>query len=186
VQHALGVLQRQAELVVAVAGRERPHLPRVRPRVGPDHPLDRPVRQRLGEPEQRQAGPHPPHVPREVAEVRLVEVVDVEDEDALGVHVRAEVLCVQVALDPDPPRALVRPWIVEPRDVGVEQWRAAAVERERRRRHLAELAPERAGVALDQVAERVGEHRHDLRAAFLAVGDEIGRLRHASDPRRPT
>ena len=69
--------------------------------VGLDHPLDRLVRQRLGEAQQRQAGRHPPQVPGEVAEVGLVEVVDVEHEDPGRVHVGAEVLGVQVALDPD-------------------------------------------------------------------------------------
>ena len=168
-QHAIRVLERQPVLVVAVAGRERAHLVGVGASVARDHPLDRVVRQRLGEPEQRQARRHPPNVPREVAEVRLVEVVHVEHEDAHRVHVRAEVLRVQIALDPHAPGAVVRPWVVEPHHVRVEQRSAAAVERERRRRHLAELAPERARVRLDQVAERVGEHEDDLRAPFFAV-----------------
>ena len=158
VQHALGVLEREPELAVLVAGRERAHLVEVRLGVRPDHPLDRVVRQRLGEPEQRQRRRHPPQVPGEVAEERLVEVVDVEHEDPGGVHVRAEVLGVQVALDPHATGALVGPRVLELHHVRVEERRAAAVERERRRRHLAELAPERARVGLDQLAERVGEH----------------------------
>ena len=81
VQHAVGVLEREPVLAVAVAGRERPHLLEVRAAVGLDHALDRLVGERLGEAQQRQAGRHPPQVPREVAEVGLVEVVDVEHED---------------------------------------------------------------------------------------------------------
>ena len=180
VQHAVGVLEREPVLAVAVAGRERPHLLEVRAAVGLDHALDRLVRQRLGEAQQGQRGGHPPHVPREVAEVGLVEVVDVEHEDPGRVHVGAEVLGVQVALDPHARGALVRPRVLEPHDVGVEQRRAAAVERERRRRHLAELAPEGALVGLDQVAERVGQHGDDLLAALVVAG-EVGGGRHAGD-----
>ena len=176
VQHALGVLQGEPELAVAIAGGERPHLIHVRPRITRDHPLDRLVRQRLGEAQQSQAGRHPPQVPGEVPEVGLVEVVDVEHEDPGRVHVGAEVLGVQIALDPDAARPRIGPRVLQPRDVGVEQRRAAAVERERRRRHLAELAPERPLVGLDQVTERVGEHLDDLLAALVGVAGELGGL----------
>jgi hypothetical protein len=56
-----------------------------------------------------------------VAEVGLVEVVDVEDQYAVAVHVGAEVLRVQVALDPDAARALVGPGVVAVGHVGVEE-----------------------------------------------------------------
>ena len=173
VQRALGVLERQAELVVLVALVERAHLLEVGARVRPDHLPDRLVRERLGEAEQREARGHPLEVPGEVPEVGLVEVVDVEDEDPGGVHVGAVVLRVQVALDPDAARALVGPAVLEAGDVGVEQARAAAVERERVGGHLAELAPERLRVGLDQVLEGVDEHVHDLLLARVAVAAQV-------------
>ena len=130
------------------------------------------LRQRLLPAHQREARDEPAQVPGEVPEVGLVEVVDVERQHALGVHVGAEVLRVEVAVDPDAARALVRPAVVELAHVGVEQARAAAVERERVGGHLAELGPERVGVGLHQRLERVGQRRQD-QLGSLAVG-----LRH--------
>ena len=80
---------------------------------------------------------------------------------------------MQVALDPHARGRLVDPRVLEPVDVGVEQRRAAAVERERVRGHLAELAAERARVALDQVLERVDEDRDDV---VLALGVGAGEI----------
>ena len=100
--------------------------------------------QRLLPAHQREARDEPAQVPGEVADVGLVEVVDVERQHAVRVHVRAEVLRVQVAVDPDAARALVGPAVLELAHVGVEHAGAAAVERERVGGHLAELRPERA------------------------------------------
>jgi len=152
---------------------ERAHLLEIGARVRADHLADRAVGERLGEAEQREARRHPLEVPREVPEVGLVEVVDVEHEDPHGVHVGAVVLRVQVALDPHPARALVGPAVLEGGDVGVEDAGAAAIERERVGGHLAELAPERARVGLDQPLEGVDEHGHDLLLARLSVAAEV-------------
>ena len=65
--------------------------------------------QRLLPAQQRQARREPLQVPGEVPDVGLVEVVDVEDQPAVGVHVGAEVLGVQVTVDPDAAGALVDP-----------------------------------------------------------------------------
>ena len=159
---------------------ERAHLLEVGARVGADHLADRLVGERLGEAQQRQAGGHPLEVPGEVPEVGLVEVVDVEDEDPGGVHVGAVVLRVQVALDPDAARALVGPAVLEVGDVGVEQAGAAAVERERVGGHLAELAPERLRVGLDEVLEGVDEHLHDLLLARVAVAAQVLERSHGA------
>ena len=98
-----------------------------------------------------------------MAEVGLVEVVDVEHEPAVGGQVGAEVLGVQVALDPDPARALdADPALVgtgeqaAAGEVGVEQAGGAAVEGERVAGHGAELGAERRRVGLHQLAEGVG------------------------------
>ena len=148
-------------------------------RVGLDQPRDAVVRQRLAEPEQRQRRRHPLQIPRVVAEVGLVEVVDVEHQHARRVHVRAVVLGVQVALDPHARGRVVDPRVLEPVDVRVEQRRAAAVEGERVRGHLAELPPERARVALDQVLERVDEDGDDVLLALVVRAGEIGDGGHA-------
>ena len=100
------------------------------------------------------------------------------------VHVGAVVLRVQVALDPDAAGALVGPAVLEVGDVGVEQARAAAVERERVRGHLAELAPERARVGLDQVLEGVDEHGDDLLLAGVRVAAEIFERSHPAPQHR--
>ena len=81
-----------------------------------------------------------------MTEVGLVEVVDVEDEHPVAVHVGAEVLRVQVALDPDAAGALVRPAVLLLLHVRVEQARAATIEGERVGGHLPELLTERIGV----------------------------------------
>ena len=99
-----------------------------------------------------------------MAEVGLVEVVDVEDEQTFGVHVGAEVLGVQVAVDPHPRRPVVGPPVVQVGHVGEEQAGRAAEERERVGRHLAELRPEAARVGPEEVVERLGEHVDDLLA----------------------
>jgi hypothetical protein len=171
-QGALGGLQREPDVLVALAGGQRAHALQVAGRVARHHRADRRVGQRLAEAEERKAGRHALQVPREVPEVGLVEVVDVEDEDPGVVHVRAVVLGVEVALDPHPAGALVGPRVVELRHVGVEQARAATVEGERVGGHAAELAPEGARVRLDQVLEGVDEHGDDaLAARGLLAGD---------------
>ena len=158
---AIGRVQRQPEVpVVAVGGRERPHGVRVGERVRLDQLGDALVRERLAEPEQRQRRRHPLQVPRVVPEVGLVEVVDVEDEHALGVHVGAVVLGVQVALDPHARGRVVDPRVVEPAHVGVEQRRAAAVEGERRPRPSCGTCPgRRAGRARSVRRRRRRAHR---------------------------
>ncbi len=95
-----------------------------------------------------------------MSEVSLVEVVDVEDEHPVAVHVGAEILGVQVALDPDAARALVGPAVLFLLHVGVEQAGAAPIEGERSCRHLPELLPERVGVGLHQPRESVHQHVH--------------------------
>ncbi len=168
VQGALGVVEREPELLVVLAVVEGLDLLGVGARVGLDQLADGVVGQGLDEAQQRQAGGHPLEVPGEVAEVRLVEVVDVEHDDAGVVQVGAVVLGVEVALDPDPAGALVGVAVLHLRHVGVEQAGAAAVERERVLRHLAELAPEGPRVGLDQVLEGVHEDAHDLLGAVHA------------------
>ena len=108
--------------------------------VAPDQPAYVVLGQRLLPPDQGQRGGEPLQVPREVAEVGLVEVVDVEDQESVGVQVGAEVLDVQVPVDPDPAARLVRERVLGAGDVGVEDAGAASVERVRVRRHGAELA----------------------------------------------
>jgi len=92
-----------------------------------------------------------------VPDVRFIEVVDVEDEHSRAVHVRAEVLRVQITLDPYAGGSLVCPPIFAVGHVGVEHARAAAVEGERIGRHFAELGPECHGVGLHQIGERPHE-----------------------------
>ena len=102
-----------------------------------------------------------------MAEERLVEVVDVEDEHAGAVHVRAEVLRVQITLNPHARGAVVRPPVLAIGHVRVEHAGAAAVEGERVGGHLAELGPERVGVGLHEVRERVDQAVDDERLSFV-------------------
>ena len=159
---AVGVVEAQGEGLVLLDLHVVPHLVDVRVEVGPRQPADVVLGQGLLPAHQREAGDEAPEVPGEVAEVRLVEVVDVEDQDALGVHVGAEVLRVQVAVDPDAARPVVGPVVAPLAHVGVEEARAAAVERERVGGHLAELRPEPLGVGLHQRLERLAQRRDDL------------------------
>ena len=99
-ERPLGVV-RHAPVVLDLRG--------VGPHVARDEVVDRAVGQRLLPAQQGQAGDEAGQVPRPVPEVGLVEVVDVEDEPTVGVEVGAEVLGVQVALDPD-----ARPVVVDP------------------------------------------------------------------------
>ena len=77
--------------------------------VAGDELADGVLGERLLPAHQRQARGEALEVPGEAAEVGLVEVVDVEDQPAVGVEVGAEVLDVQVAVDPDPLRAVGGP-----------------------------------------------------------------------------
>ena len=114
VDGTVGVVEPQGEGLVLLDLHVVPHLVDVRVEVGPRQPADVVLGQRLLPAHQREAGDETPEVPGEVAEVRLVEVVDVEDQHALGVHVGAEVLGVQVAVDPDATRPVVRPRVIAP------------------------------------------------------------------------
>src|SRR6185437_3427804 len=100
------------------------------------------VGQRLAPAEQRHAGRETLQIPGEMTEIGLIEIIDVEDQHALGVEVGAEVLRVQIALDPYPASPLVSPRIVQFGDVGIEQAGTTAVEGERIGGHLAELGAE--------------------------------------------
>ena len=84
---------------------------------------------------------------------RLVEVVDVEDQLSRAVHVGAEILRVQITLDPDAAGPFVGPSVLALGGIGIEHAGASAVERERVGRHLAELGAECVGVGLHQVGE---------------------------------
>jgi len=132
--------------------------------------------------EQGHACDHALDVPGEVPEVGLVEVVDVEHEDPVAVHVGAEVLGVQVALDPDSPGPLVRPAVFLLLHVGVEQAGAPTVEGEGPSRHLPELLPERVGVGDHEVRESVNEHVHDLRLARLVPPSRLLGFGHVAPP----
>lgn len=95
--------------------------------------------------QQRHAGRETLQVPGEMTQVRLVEVVHIEDQHAQVVEVGAEVLRVQITLDPHPASALVSPRIRQLADIGVEQAGAAAVEGERVGGHLANLVRKATG-----------------------------------------
>ena len=110
---------------------------------------------------QGQARDEATKIPAEVPHVRLVEIVDVEDEGAFRVHVRAEVLQVQIAVDPHSAGALVGPRIVEVTQIVVEQAGAAPVEGERIGGHLPELRAKRTRVRLHQIGEGLDEDLHD-------------------------
>ena len=176
---AVGVVQRQPELVVSIVGGEGDDLFGVRAGQRPLQVLDVVVRQRLLETEHTDAGGQPQQVPREVAQVRLVEVVDVEQQDARGVDVRAEVGGVEVTLDPHPSRPLVGPRVVQLHDVVVEEARRPAVEGERvetailrnfRRTAVSSASRNSAKAAIEHVD-------HPL-AAGAIVGDEVVDGRH--------
>ena len=147
----------------------------------PDQPAYVLLGERLLPPDQRQRRREPLQVPREPAEVGLVEVVDVEDQAAVGVQVGAEVLHVQVAVHPDPAAVLVGERVLVARDVGVEEARAAPVERVRVGRHLPVLRAERDRVRLHQRGERVVQDGHDQVGALL-VGAGGGHARHPAMP----
>jgi hypothetical protein len=182
VHHALGAVELQADALVTGVLGERPHLPHVGPQVRADQVRDVVVGDRLAPRHQREARREPLQVPREAAEVGLVEVVDVEHQGAGRVHVGAEVLRVQVALDPHPAGPLVRPRVLVLGHVRVEQARGAAVEGERRGRHLPELAPERDRVGLHELVERADQHVDDLRLARVStpLGDQPGDTVHCA------
>ena len=93
---------------VRVAAREDADALAVGTRVLPHQTGDLPVAERLGVSEERDGGGEALEVPGEGADEGFVEVVDVEGETAVGVHVRAEVLGVQIAVDPDPAGLLVQ------------------------------------------------------------------------------
>ncbi len=112
VHHPVGRAQVQRERAVVGGLAEPAHLVEVRADVAAHQLGDRVVGDRLAPAQQREARREPGDVPGEVPEVGLVEVVHVEDQDAVAVHVRAEVLGVQVALDPHPARPLVGPRVV--------------------------------------------------------------------------
>ena len=157
------VSSRSAKLRSSVGLGEEPDLVEVGAGVGAQERGDVVVGERLAPAEQCHARREPLDVPGEVAEVGLVEVVDVEDQHAVAVHVGAEVLRVQVALDPDAAGALVGPGVVAVGHVGVEEAGAAPVEGERVGRHLAELGAERSGIGRHEVGESVDQRVDDLR-----------------------
>ena len=139
----LGLVEPDLEVVVGVGGHVVVHLGQVGPGVAGDQLADRVLGQRLLPADEREARREPLEVPGEAADVGLVEVVDVEDQPAVGVEVRAEVLHVQVAVDPDALGTVGRPLVALTGHVVEEQARAAAVERVRVPGHLAVLRAER-------------------------------------------
>ena len=169
----LGVVAGEREGAVVVGAGERLDLVEVGAQVGAQQVADDVVTQRLAPRQQREAGGEPAQVPADVPHVGLVEVVDVEDDPALRVHVGAEVLGVQVALDPDPRGALVAPGVVQLRHVGVEEAGAAPVEREGVGRHLAELRAEGVRVGGHEVGEGLDQGVDDQLGAF--TGGSAGR-----------
>jgi hypothetical protein len=176
---AVGVVEAERERLVLLDLHVVPDLVDVGVEVGPRQRPDVRLGQGLLPPHQGQAGEEATQVPLEVTEVGLVEVVDVEDEDTLGVHVGAEVLRMQVAVDPHPAGPVVCLTASESRHVGIEEARAAAVEGEGVGGHLAELGAETVGVGLHQWLERLDQRRDDQ---LLPL--RVARC-HASDPRRP-
>ena len=163
-----GAGQGQGPLGVVLGGDVVAHPVQVAVDVGLDQVVDALVGQGLLPAQQAERGTEPEQVPGPVPDVRLVEVVDVEDQPAAGVEVGAEVLRVQVALDPDPAGALgVEPGAVHvgerarAGDVGVEQAGRAAVEGERVLGHAPELGAEGGRVGGHQVGERVGQGLDD-------------------------
>jgi hypothetical protein len=179
VHRTLGVLPQQRERPVVVGAGEGRDLVQVGAEVAAEHVADDVVAEGLAPGEQREAGGEAPQVPADVPEVGLVEVVDVEDDPALAVHVRAEVLRVQVTLDPHARRPLVTPGVLQGGHVGVEQAGGAAVEGERVGGHLAELRPEGVGVGGHQVGEGVHQDVDDLLPPGPVAGrGEVGSVGH--------
>ena len=158
---SVGGVEGDLEVVVGVGGDVVVDLREVGAGVAGDELADRVLGQRLLPRHQRQARGEALEVPGEATEVGLVEVVDVEDQPAVGVEVGAEVLHVQVAVDPDPLGAVARPVVGLGRDVVVEQARGAAVERVRVAGHLAVLGPEGGRVGPHERGEGVAEHVDD-------------------------
>ena len=141
--------------------------------VGRAQAADVVVGQRLGPAHQRDARDQALQVPGEVPEVGLVEVVDVEDEVAGAVHVGAEVLRVQVALDPHPATCARRPTGRPARACRRRTGRRAAVEGERVGGHRAVLVAEGGGVGLEQARPRPRRGRR--------AGSRCGRRRSPGD-----
>src|SRR5918993_4294244 len=177
-------IQPQRVLVVAVALHEVAHLLHVGPYVHLDQGRDISIRDRLHPGQQGHAGDHPLDVPGEVAQVGLVEIVDVEDEHPVAGHVGAEVLRVQVALDPDSAGALIRPRVDFSFHVRIEQARAATIEGERVGGHLPELLTKRLGVRDHELGERVDQHIYDLRLTLFG-GLVVPSLIHGSSHGTP-
>nr|WP_249375055.1 hypothetical protein [Streptomyces sp. I05A-00742] len=125
------------------------------------------VAERLGVAQQGHGGGEALEVPEERADVGLVEVVDVEDQAAVGVHVGAEVLGVEVAVDPHPAGAVVqvRSGVPPVGQVVVEEAGRAPVEGEGGGGHLPELDAEGGRVGCQQLSERGVEDGEDLLAA---------------------
>jgi hypothetical protein len=179
VHRALGVLLDEGEGLVVVEAGERRHLVEVGGEVAAQQVGDDLVAEGLAPGQQREAGREPAQVPADVPDVGLVEVVDVEDDPPRAVHVGAEVLRVQVALDPHPAGALVAPAVRQLRHVGVEEAGGAPVEGERVGRHLAELGAERVRVGGHELGEGVDEHVDDLLGA-VTVSDPYGGFGHGA------
>jgi hypothetical protein len=178
----------QGEAAVLVGAGERLHLVEIGGQVGGEQLADDVVAERLAPGQQREAGREPAQVPADVADVGLVEVIDVEDDPAAAVHVGAEVLGVQIALDPHPAGPLVAPRVVELGHVGVEQTGAPPVEGERVGRHLAELGAERLGIRGHEVGEGVDQDVDDQLGALVrrsAVRHTSGGSGHEGDRRGP-
>ena len=176
---ALGVLADQREGPVVVEAGEGSDLVEVGSEVAAQQVGDDVVAESLAPGQQRETGREPAQVPADVPDVGLVEVVDVEDDPPGAVHVGAEVLGVQVALDPHPAGPLVAPAVLQLRHVGVEQAGGPAVEGERVGRHLAELGAERVGVGGHELGEGVDEHVDDLLGA-VTVGDPCEGFGHGA------
>ncbi len=149
-----------------------------------DHLGDLVVAERLLVAEQREARGEPVDVPGEGSDVRLVEVVHIEDQASFAVHVRAEVGGVEITLDPHAAALAVRERVAVTRDVGVVEAGTAAVEGERARGHLAELAAERGGITSSELAERLSEDaRHEGLALLRPFApDQVDDARSAGHP----
>ena len=154
-------VQGEARVVVGLA--EPLHLVEVGPHEGRVEIANNLVGQGFLPAHQRDAGREALQVPGEVPDERLVEVVDVEDQVSRAVHVGAEVLRMQIALDPDPAGPLVGPSVLALGNVGVEDTGASAVERERVSGHLPELGAEGVGVGLHQIFEGLHQAIDDER-----------------------
>lgn len=176
-QRALGGVQREGrQLLIAGAlgpGGQRVDALAVGGGVGPHQVGDLLVAERLGVADQRDRGGEPLEIPGERADIGLVEVVDVEDQPTRGVHVGAEVLGVQIAVDPHPagPLVQIRSAVLYGLrlQVPVEQARRAPVEGEGGGGHLPEFHAEGRGVGGEQLSEGGVEDGEDLLAALRGV-----------------